>query len=310
MYPTHLPANSRKQVFTVPKGAVYSTETTLSNFIDNANDGDFVLVSPVDNTVFVSTAPVDQLTEGVEFYIAQKQGETVIRSLPLKKYQDNTETYSYLSPRAQETNVSINAPFTAKGQTVSILIVDESSLAEPKPRLRLTATSVTGAETATDIAAMLGNQMNGVYSYTDESNIKLEILGSIIVVVGKSGKTFFTVHVSSDIAVNQSVGTTWRIGQGSGEQAYLAERAGDDIFNHIRVTEQHEFDDFGYQTYFSKKNATYDTVSVSDIKEERKTGHTFEDYKFNYSVAMQFETDVVGTSGGANWDSIGWLLGF
>ena len=267
----------------------YSAQTTLKAFQASAAEGEIAVVNALTGAIIPGTGPAAAATDRLMFAL-KRDGNTEL-SVPFLKGATKVSKLTYVAPVAQVTTVTTTAPTAVnKGDYSELMIVETTAGWEPLPRWGYNIEAKAG-ETWTQLMQRLVDKINNPTTpeNIDKSRIVTAALtGSNITLTANSTNTIFTVALRGVLAAQGSaaVTTAYKLGQGTPEQAALAENYGD-IYKGIghfypapiNATAQ----EFGVPTSFAAANGstTQYTVYVHEFfaeehaftlqKEERKS---------------------------------------
>ena len=294
----------RGAVYIAPKTAIWSTQATYSLFVNNAGDGDIAAYLEA-GTLVPQLTPLEA---GDRYFIAQKRGTQVIKTPILTKGTLDTKT-AYQAPVKQTSTVTITQAALAKGDSFLLTLIDTTDSVGVDPMFSYEFVSVTGSETATQVAAGIVAAYNArltkqsMTGYGEENRYTITSSGAVITIVALNNNQVFTPALTYNGTTSPAtIATTVKmfIGFGTGIQVFEYERKGDimdgNTFTNVDIR------DIGWasQAKITNKPSTYDCVILKSTQgPEAQAGSTFDNYTYDTDVTLFIETDVVGTTGSA-----------
>lgn len=313
-YRTKIAADAGKR-FIIPQSAAMAADLTYDAFItkvDNntANVGDFIIYNPTTGVVYTTA-----LTTGNEFAIAQALGNGEIHFTNKMVYKPMCLSKTDLvkgSPQAYTYTVTSAA--TAKGQEFELTIADRTDNTLNNIIDRLEFVSVTGAETAAQVAAGIKAHFDSRFNspqYNEISNFyTVTVAGAVLTITAKDNGIDFGVFATSDFLTGTLVNTVaFSPLIGDGEQVFFEEIAGS-AYEGLGVNNKTEFQSYiGDPVPFSKKSCTYDAVTIIDRREWESIGGVPQVQNFVNQTVLFIESDVVGTSGSDSYTALETIFG-
>lgn len=313
-YRTKIAANAGKR-FIVPKSGGITAEALYDDFIEAVDNntaivGELAVYNPTTGEIY-STA----LQSGDEFAIAQTLGNGEIHFTNKMVYKPMCISKTDLvkgSPQAYTFTVTSAA--TAKGQEFELTIADKTDNTLNNIIDRLEFVSVTGAETAAQVAAGIKANFDSKFNspqYNELGNFyTVTVAGAVLTITAVDNGIDFGVFATSDFLTGTLVNTVpYSPLIGDGEQVFFEEIAGS-AYEGLGVNRKTEFETYvGDPVPFSKKSCTYDAITIIDKREWDSIGGVPQIQNFVNQTVLFIESTTVGTSGSASYTSLKTIFG-
>lgn len=277
----------------------YTGAADYEAFINTGNIGDFAVIDP-DTKAVISTA----LAPGDRFQLAQiidvdgiDFRPRVMAKSPMVFDPECAKFCAYTAPVNQTFTIQISSPATQKGQAFGIRLHDVTEVHEFTPSERYEFVSVTGAETAADIAAGIkanydlmearyNSAARGVVSMFD-----ITVAGDTLTVTTKDPWTRFnpTVYENNrDAVITETV--AWVSPVGTYEQVYQSHLEGD-VMEDLKIDKVHIGDFWGKLRQFVDEGCTYDWFYICEKREERQGAYpNWEPRQYKAEIVLHADT--------------------
>jgi len=303
-YPRHT-AKGRGNRFIVPLSGGYTDSTTVSGFVADALPGEIAVINPETKAVLTAA-----LAEGDKFQFIHKLND--------KDEVAYSDTYIFkpnylcssdvIAGDNQVQTVTITSAATAKRQVFELAIMDETYPGRiNKPHL-FEFVSVTGAETAAQVAQGIMDNYNFIKDMIDLPFV-MAISGAVLTITTKEEETRLVATVSQDATATIAITTPYVVASGTGESTYMEELAGAG-YDGLSNWKAHEYSDEGNMTPFSKKGCTYDEISINNPQTVPVLGHVPSmTIQTESPTLVRIETTAVGTSGSPAYTAMKTIFG-
>jgi hypothetical protein len=315
-YSTKMTSFGATDIYIIPLTGGYSNDATIGAMAAavNSNEGETGLYNP-DTKALITAA----LNPGDKFRIYQKmKGQLWPSAVFVHRPTDQNYAtcWNYVAPVRQISTVTITAGATQKGQTFGIKVFDNTEASQPFSVEYYTFTSITGAETAAQIAAgIVANYdlRNSLYNWRgwDKGTIyNITVTGAVITITPKDIRTHFEAFTTDEAIGTIATPTPWVAGTMTAQDLMQVEFEGQNFSGYTNLITVNRFENWGRPTNFAKTGCSYDLVFVNPYYE--KLGGNNRPHQTETllrRVLFAIETTTPGTSGSANYTAVKTIFG-
>lgn len=304
-YPRHI-ARGRGNRFIVPISGGYSTADELAIFIASAPAGAIAIIDPETKDILTTA-----LAEGDKYQFIQKLNTTENEVAYSDVYTHTTRILCATNTVAgvnQVTTLTVTSVATTVGQVFEMSILDQTYGTHKSKNHLFEFVSVTGAETAAQIAAGIYDNYLTV-SERQDLHFTVAVAGAVLTVTTKDKETNLDVGAGFGLLATKAITTAYVSANGTGETTYMEELAGSG-YDGLSAYGEHEFVNMGNMTPFSKTSCSYDEIAINNNQEFETLGHvTGVTMTTESPTVLRIETTAAGTSGSATYTAIKTILG-
>lgn len=315
-YSTKMSGFGATDIYVIPKTGGYSNDATIAAMVTaiNSNEGETGLYNP-DTSALITTA----LNAGDKYRIYQKmRGQLWPSAVFTHRPNDDKYAYcqNYVAPVRQVTTVTVTAGATLKGQTFGIKLFDKTEAAQPWTTEYYTFVSVTGAETAAQIAAgIVANyttrkQLYDLRGWDKQTIYTITASGADIVITTVDIRTHFDTVISDELVGTIVETTPWKAGTMTAQDILQLEFEGQNFSGRLNLITVNRFENWGSPAFFAKPECTYDLVFVNPYYEKQGgLNRPHQTETLLRRVLFMIETDAVGTSGSPSYTALKTIFG-
>lgn len=290
----------------IPVGAGITAEFDYPAFVAATDEYDVAFLGK--DGALVATP----LTAGTEFQIVQKLPNNELTQSAWFTFGEakTVEACDLIAGVGKEMTVTFNSGATAAGQQFSIRIFDTTEGARPYAVDQYSFTSITGSETATDIADGIvadytaKEARKAKYKVGVDSRFTLTAAAGVVTIVAKDKYTLFDVVASQDAYGITTVATSTDYVLGEGE-GYLLKNVQleRETEEGSRLGNTNRFDNWNTLANPFKEDCTYDSIKLfmkNFDQGETHVGHLH----LTPQVVFYVESSTPGTSGSAAYTAL------
>lgn len=290
----------------------YTTQADIKALVDSGAEGELGI--HLEDSANIVTAA---LTEGNRFRIIQKRADDIHTSGIFPFQVGSAYCVDYKAGQKKIMSVKVNVPATKKDQVFIVRLYDFTESTSINYIESYDFTSVTGSETAAQIAAKIKQDFDvketkkQVSGFGEPTRFTMTVSGDTLSISTIDPQTIFGVNTQADLEGNATITTT---------QEFLAENAGYDYVSTLEFEGQNfdgylhaamvnRFDNWGQMPKWAELGCTYDLIYIQPVIREKGMSLPFRENVHLPMIAIACKTATAGTSGSPVYTSLKTIFG-